>query len=101
MQLSLQSQSSSDAFPSPAQEDLRLARRNRLICETTWLVRSLARELLMLHAFSISQEDLESCGLRGLVHAADAFDYRPGTRFSTFAYYRIRGVMLDAVRDGF
>jgi RNA polymerase sigma factor for flagellar operon FliA len=100
MQLSLQTQSSSDAVPSSDQE-FPLARRNRLICETMWLVGSLAWEILRVHAFSISREDLESCGMRGLVHAADAFDHRAGTRFSTFAYYRIRGVMLDAVRDGF
>ena len=81
------------ALPDPA-------RRNRMVVETLWIVRSIATALLRDHHFSISQEDLESYGKCGLLEAADAFDYRPGTRFNTFAYYRIRGAMLDAIRYG-
>jgi RNA polymerase sigma factor for flagellar operon FliA len=81
------------ALPDPA-------RRNRMVTETLWLVRSIAAALLRDHHFSISQEDLESYGKCGLLEAADSFDYRTGTRFNTFAYYRIRGAMLDAIRYG-
>src|SRR5262245_49118284 len=77
-----------------------LAIRNRRVEQSLWLVRSIAGELLRRHRFSMTQEDLESSGAIGLLEAADAFDERVGTRFTTFAYYRIRGAMLDAVRDG-
>ena len=100
MQLSLRTQSSPEEAHNPARVEHSSSQRNRLIAETLWLVRSLARELLRQHAFSISCEDLESAGMHGLVCASDAFDGRPGTRFSTFAYRRIRGAMFDAIRDG-
>jgi RNA polymerase sigma factor for flagellar operon FliA len=102
MQLSIGSRqgflSDSESPVAPALPDP--ARRNRMVVETLWIVRSIATALLRDHHFSISQEDLESYGKCGLLEAADSFDYRPGTRFNTFAYYRIRGAMLDAIRCG-
>jgi RNA polymerase sigma factor FliA len=102
MQLLLESQealrSDSESPAAPTLPDP--ARRDRMVAETLWLVRSIAAALLRDHHFSISQEDLESYGKCGLLEAADSFDYRPGTRFNTFAYYRIRGAMLDAIRYG-
>jgi len=102
MQLVLKSQEAvrSDSAPPVAQGLPDIARRNRKVTEMLWLVRALATALLRDHHFSISQEDLESYGKCGLLEAADAFDYRSGTRFSTFAYYRIRGAMLDAIHYG-
>jgi RNA polymerase sigma factor FliA len=102
MPLSLASQEAlvSDSVPPFALALPDPARRNRMVAETLWLVRSIAAALLRDHHFSISQEDLESYGKCGLLEAADSFDYRPGTRFNTFAYHRIRGAMLDAIRYG-
>jgi RNA polymerase sigma factor for flagellar operon FliA len=102
MQLVLKSQEAvrSDSAPPVAQGVPDIARRNRKVTEMLWLVRALATALLRDHHFSISQEDLESYGKCGLLEAADAFDYRSGTRFNTFAYYRIRGAMLDAIHYG-
>ena len=37
-------------------------------------------------------------GCKGLVEAASRFDSQQGVAFSTFAYYRIRGAMLDGLR---
>jgi RNA polymerase sigma factor for flagellar operon FliA len=99
MQLLLKSQGILDSeAEAPVVPDR--TRRTRMVAEMLWLVRSIATALLRDHHFSISQDDLESFGKCGLLEAADAFDHRPGTRFNTFAYYRIRGAMLDAVRYG-
>ncbi len=47
---------------------------------------------------SLLAEDLASFGAIGLLEAFDRFDESRGIRFSTFAEYRIRGAMLDALR---
>jgi RNA polymerase sigma factor FliA len=47
---------------------------------------------------SLLAEDLASCGAIGLLEAFDRYDETRGIRFSTFAEYRIRGAMLDALR---
>jgi len=48
---------------------------------------------------SLLCEDLVSFGAIGLLEAFDRFDESRGIRFSTFAEYRIRGAMLDALRS--
>ncbi|EDM78568.1 RNA polymerase sigma factor, FliA/WhiG/SigD family protein [Plesiocystis pacifica SIR-1] len=63
----------------------------------TQLVERLARALSrQLRALSV--EELESVGNEALVVAAMRFDPSAGASFSTFAHYRIRGAMIDAVR---
>ncbi len=47
---------------------------------------------------SLLAEDLASFGAIGLLEAFDRYDEARGIRFSTFAEYRIRGAMLDALR---
>jgi RNA polymerase sigma factor for flagellar operon FliA len=44
-------------------------------------------------------EDAESNGLVGLVKAADGFDPGRGASFKTYAGIRIRGAVLDGLRD--
>jgi RNA polymerase sigma factor for flagellar operon FliA len=46
----------------------------------------------------IPAEDLEAFGIQGLLEAHSRFDPSRGARFATFAYYRVRGAMLDGVR---
>lgn len=45
------------------------------------------------------REDLESCGMLGLLEALDRYDPSHGVRFETFAWYRIRGAILDYLRS--
>jgi len=48
---------------------------------------------------SLCVEDLVSYGAIGLLEAFDRYDEARGILFSTFAEYRIRGAMLDALRS--
>jgi RNA polymerase sigma factor FliA len=79
-----------------------VAHRDQLVEQTLWVVRALAVEILSSRHFHIpiALEDLEGYGVCGLLEAADSFDGSRGTKFSTFAYYRIRGAMFDAIRRG-
>jgi RNA polymerase sigma factor for flagellar operon FliA len=58
------------------------------------VVRRLVRELDL----SCEIGDLTAWGHQGLLEAKQRFDPARGVRFSTFAYYRVRGAVLDGVR---
>jgi RNA polymerase sigma factor (sigma-70 family) len=61
-------------------------------------VKALARTMLPWASRRIALEDLESDGIEGLLQAATRYRNDSEATFKTFAYYRIRGAMLDAQR---
>jgi RNA polymerase sigma factor for flagellar operon FliA len=62
------------------------------------LVGSIVNKLRRSLAIRISIDDLESYGFKGLLEAHQRFDPEAGTYFASFAYYRIRGAILDGCR---
>jgi RNA polymerase sigma factor FliA len=72
--------------------------REEVIERSLPLVRSIAARLLLAHRLSMPFEDLYALGVTGLLQAADRFDPSRGVAFVTFAYYRIRGAILDSLR---
>ncbi|GAA2163136.1 FliA/WhiG family RNA polymerase sigma factor [Pedococcus bigeumensis] len=73
--------------------------RETLIVAHIPLVRYVAGRMMPnLHA-SVEYQDLVSYGMFGLIDAIEKFDLSAGTRFSTFATYRIRGAITDEMRD--
>jgi RNA polymerase sigma factor for flagellar operon FliA len=74
-------------------------RRDDLIHDHLHLVRTIARRVRRELDGRHDLDDLEGHGMEGLIQAAERFDPRRGVRFSTFAGYRIRGAMYDAVRQ--
>lgn len=46
----------------------------------------------------VDRDDLLGWGMLGLIAAADSFDVRRGLKFTTYAYPRIRGAILDELR---
>ncbi|UUZ95701.1 FliA/WhiG family RNA polymerase sigma factor [Paenibacillus sp. P25] len=40
------------------------------------------------------------CGVMGLIDAIEKFDYQRGLQFETYASWRIRGAMIDGLRQG-
>jgi RNA polymerase sigma factor for flagellar operon FliA len=58
------------------------------------VVRRLQRELDL----SCELGDLRAWGHQGLLEAKGRFDATRGVRFTTFAYYRVRGAVIDGVR---
>ncbi|NEW05571.1 FliA/WhiG family RNA polymerase sigma factor [Paenibacillus sp. SYP-B3998] len=49
---------------------------------------------------SVSKEDLTSFGVMGLIDAVEKFDYARGLQFETYASWRIRGAIIDGLRQG-
>lgn len=72
--------------------------RNELVMKYLWLVKHLAGRLAIRLPHVMSQEDLESCGVFGLVDAVQKFDPDMGIDFEAYAYRRIRGSMIDEIR---
>lgn len=68
------------------------------ITEYEPLVRSIAAKLVAQLDLKVDHDDLHAFGLKGLVEARSRFDPSRGVQFNTFAYYRIRGAILDGVR---
>ncbi len=72
---------------------------SELIAEHEKMVYGLASRLRRELALRGDLEDLIAFGFGGLLEAQRRFDPGRGVRFQTFAYYRIRGAMLDGVRQ--
>jgi RNA polymerase sigma factor for flagellar operon FliA len=63
------------------------------------LVRTIARSVARTLTVRVDVDDLEGHGMEGLLGAARRYDRGRGASFATFAGYRIRGAMVDAVRS--
>lgn len=74
------------------------AERERLILEHVPLLHHIVGRLAIELPSRIDRDDLVGYGMIGLVGAADSFDPSRGLQFSTFAYSRIRGAILDELR---
>ena len=70
---------------------------NQLISEGQGLVRSIALGIHRSLPVPMDLDDLIAYGQLGLAEAAQAFDPDAGARFTTFAYYRVRGAIYDGV----
>src|SRR5574340_82633 len=75
------------------------AERERLILEHLPQVRLIARRIHERLPESVSLEDLVSTGVVGLISAIDHFDPALNVKLKTYAEYKIRGAILDSLRD--
>ncbi|AKF06926.1 sigma-70 family RNA polymerase sigma factor [Sandaracinus amylolyticus] len=70
----------------------------RFVEEHAPLVRKIALRVRAELDLTCELDDLIAFGYHGLLEARGRFDETRGVLFSTFAYYRIRGAILDGVR---
>ena len=73
--------------------------RNRLIEHYLYLVRYNAERIGAKLPDEVDVDDLMSAGIFGLVDAIDAFDLGRGVKFETYCAPRIRGAILDELRN--
>ncbi len=73
--------------------------RESLILEHLPQVRLVARKIHERVPDSVCFDDLLSAGVIGLIQAIDHFDPRQGVKLKTYAEFRIRGAILDSLRD--
>ncbi len=75
-----------------------LGPRDALIVSHMPLLRHIAGRLSLDLPRSFDREDLVGFGMIGLIAAADSWDESRGLQFSTYAYTKIRGAILDELR---
>src|SRR5579871_1526317 len=73
--------------------------REQLILEHLPQVRLIARRIQERLPENISLEDLVSTGVIGLISAIDNFDPTHNVKLKTYAEYKIRGAILDSLRN--
>jgi len=64
------------------------------------LVASIASKIRARFELRAEMDDLMAYGFAGLLEAKRRYDPTRGVQFNSFAYYRIRGAIIDGVRDG-
>lgn len=79
---------------SDAQADLPEER----LGEYRGLVKAIASDIKRRYRLRVDLDELEAAGLEGLVQAESAFDPGRNASFHTFAYYRVRGAIIDNCR---
>ena len=73
-------------------------RRDKLIIDNLDFVRHILGRLVAQFPAGVDEENLMSAGTLGLIEAANSFDASRGVAFTTFAYRRVRGAIIDELR---
>ncbi len=74
--------------------------RNALIRKHVPLVQRLAHHMIAKLPPNVQLDDLVQVGMIGLADALSRYEPSQGVQFETFATQRIRGAMLDELREG-
>jgi RNA polymerase sigma factor FliA len=85
--------------PAVREQPLTEARRTELILEHMPRVRWIAGRIRQKLPATIAFEDLVSAGVLGLIEAVDRYDPAFDVKLKTYAEYRIRGAILDSIRE--
>jgi RNA polymerase sigma factor for flagellar operon FliA len=72
--------------------------RERLLERYTPLIKYVVERLSVGLPKNVDHDDLMSAGILGLLDAYDKFDPHKGTKFETYAVWRIKGAVLDQLR---
>lgn len=82
----------------PTQNGLTAEQRDQLILDHLPLLHHIVGRMAVELPARLDREDLLGYGMLGLVGASDSWDPERGLKFSTFAYPRIRGSIIDELR---
>jgi RNA polymerase sigma factor for flagellar operon FliA len=75
------------------------AERDNLINETLPLIKHIAHRVATRLPANIEMRDLINAGVIGLLDAIEKFEPERGVKFKTYAEVRIRGAILDSLRN--
>ena len=78
---------------------MKTAEREDLINESLPLIHHIAHRVAVRLPPSVEIRDLFNAGVLGLLDAVGKFEPERGVKFKTYAELRIRGAMLDSLRD--
>lgn len=73
--------------------------REKIILEYSHLVKFIAGRLSIYFGTNVEYDDLVGFGIFGLIDAIDKYDVNKGVKFETYASLRIRGSIIDSIRE--
>jgi RNA polymerase sigma factor for flagellar operon FliA len=73
--------------------------REALIVDSLPLIKHIAHKVAMRLPSTVEMRDLVNAGVLGLLDAIDKFEPERGVKFKTYAEVRVRGAILDSLRD--
>lgn len=73
--------------------------KEQLIIENIEIVKVIAGRLFHTYNSNVDYDDLVSYGILGLIDAIDKFDPEKNVKFETYANFRIRGAIIDQLRN--
>lgn len=73
--------------------------RDTLIVQYIYLVRYVVGRVKVTLPATISIEDIAGYGIEGLINAIERYSVQKNTRFETYALIRIRGAIIDKIRE--
>ena len=76
-----------------------LGDKDQCLREYSQLVKHLAHQMMTRLPHSVQIDDIIQSGMMGLLDAASRYDEFHGAQFETYATQRIRGAMLDELRE--
>lgn len=72
--------------------------KEKLVNDYLPFVKAIVNEIKKRFGKNLDSEELEAYGRLGLIEAAQRFDPKFSCNFKTYAYYRVKGAILDALR---
>jgi RNA polymerase sigma factor for flagellar operon FliA len=76
-----------------------LSDKNKCLSDYAPLVKRLAHQMMCKLPYSVQIDDIIQAGMMGLLDAASRYDEIHGAQFETYATQRVRGAMLDELRN--
>lgn len=73
--------------------------KEEIITNYIGLVKIVSGKLFNYYAQKIEYDDLMGYGVIGLIDAIDKYDYTKNIKFETYASIRIRGEIIDQIRN--
>ena len=73
--------------------------RDTLIVQYIYLIRYVVGRVKVTLPATVSIEDIAGYGVEGLINAVERYSPQKNTRFETYALIRIRGAILDKIRE--
>ncbi|WP_024831352.1 FliA/WhiG family RNA polymerase sigma factor [Ruminiclostridium josui] len=75
------------------------AAKEKLIIQYAYLIKYVAGRLSIYFGSNVEFDDLVGYGAFGLIDAIEKYDLAKGVKFETYASLRIRGSIIDSIRD--
>lgn len=73
--------------------------KNRIITHYLYIVTAVVKRLMPQYRDYSEKDELMSCGVIGLIDAVNKFDRSFGVQFQTYATVRVRGEIIDYLRQ--